>query len=223
MSNQKNEIPFKQIFIGNVTLKSMIYERKEKDLNNNFSNDINKIFVKICNSGSYQTGQRNKLKASDDFLFYFNLCTNNIFYLIVTTSAFAEYDIYRFIDFIHGKEIYTNINLENKLNQKGCDLIEESINEFQKNSSSQLINDINKDILEVKNDMKNNLREVLKSTDDARSLEDQSNNIKLGALEYEQNSKELKKATCWQNFKWTIILCSVIIIVVGIVLIAIFS
>ena len=215
--------PFQQIYIGNVTLKANIYERKEKKFKGDFTTELNKIFQKIANSGTYQIGQRNKLKASDEFNFFFNLCTNNIFYLIVCSKDYAEYEAYRFIDYIHEKEIYSNLNLDNRLNQRGNELMETAISEFSANSSSQIMSDINKDIMEVKSTMKNNLKEVLKSTDDARSLEAQSNNIKLGALEYESNAKELKKETCWQNFKWTLILASIVIIIGLVIFLILFN
>ncbi len=212
------ETGLKNIFMGNITLKSKIKEVSFSK--QNFTNDITKIFNKICSSGSMQIGNRNKLQASNDSFFFFTICSNNIFYLIATDKNFPEHEAFSLVDLLHQKGIFMNVNESNELNSIGEELLNDTLNEYKKKeSSSTIINNINEDIKDIKDVMKNNLKEVLKTTDDARALEVQSNNIKLGALEYQENANELKKATCWQNFKWTIIIGGVLAVVIGVVLI----
>ena len=212
------ETGLKNIFIGNITLKSKIKEVSFSK--QNFTNDITKIFNKICSSGSMQIGNRNKLQASNDSFFFFTICSNNIFYLIATDKNFPEHEAFSLVDLLHQKGIFMNVNESNELNSIGEELLNDTLNEYKKKeSSSTIINNINEDIKDIKDVMKNNLKEVLKTTDDARALEVQSNNIKLGAMEYQDNANELKKETCFQNFKWTIIKGVILAVAIGVVLI----
>ena len=220
MSEKEKETPIRDIFIGNLTAKAKIIEVNYSKII--FSNDIQKIFNKISNSGNFQIGQRNKLLANNDSCFYFTLCSNNIFYLVVTDKNYPEYEAFRFIDFLHEKNIYTNTNEEHSLNDYGTQLLNDSVNEFMNSTSThEIVSAIDNDIKDIKGQMKNNLKEVLKSTDDAKELEMQSSNIKLGAMDYENNSKELKKETCLQNFKWTLILGGAVLILLVLILVPI--
>jgi hypothetical protein len=221
--------PFIQIFIGDMNFSATVLNKcypNNKNYSKDFTTDITKIFNKISKSGSYNVGQRNKLAANKEICFYFNLCTNNIFYLVVTEKDYPEYEAFRFIDFIHEKQIYSNKTSEDnvELSSEGKDLLEKNIVEFNAGSSShQIISSMNDDMKDITSSMQTNLKEVLKSSEDARGLEVQSSNIKFGALEFQDTSNDLKNVTCWQNFKWTIILASIILLAVGIILFIVFK
>ena len=82
---------------------------------------------------------------------------------------------------------------------------------------------MNDDMKDITSSMKTNLKEVLKSSEDARGLEVQSQGIQLGAMEFQNTSNDLKNVTCWQNFKWTIILASIILLAIGIICFILFK
>jgi hypothetical protein len=220
MSSKEN--PIKNIFIGNVTLKQKVAEVSYSKTT--FQNEIMKIFQKISNSGTFQVGMNNKLLANNENCFYFTLCSNNIFYLIVTDKSYPEYEAFRMIDFIHEKNIFTQTNENGELTKEGISNLKNAIEDYNKlDTSGKIISEMNGDIRDIKDTMKNNLKEVLRTTDDAKSLENMSNNIKLGALEYQDNAKELKKVTCIQNWKWTLIIAGIVIILLVVILVPILT
>lgn len=207
----------KDVFIGNVTLKNQIVEINNTKIN--FINDITKIFNKICSSGNFQIGQRSKLLASNDSCFYFTLMSSNIFYLIVTDKNYSEPDAFRVVDLIHDK-LFSLLNEDKEITKDGINQIKQILTDFEnEDTTSKIVASTREDLKDISVSMKNNLKEILRTTDDARDLEVKSNNIKLGALEFENNSNELKKATCWQNFKWTIILSSLAVVLVLVIVI----
>ena len=59
--------------------------------------------------------------------------------------------------------------------------------------------------------MKDNIRTILHSNEKAEELKKQSESIREGGDLFSKNANELKKATCWQNWKLTIIIILIII------------
>lgn len=216
------EIQIKTVFMGNATSKGKIAEVNYTKVN--FTGDISKIFNKICNSGSFQIGQRNKLLANNDSCFYLSLCSNNIFYLIVTDKNYSEYEAFKLIEFLHEKNIYTNLNESGELSKSELENLKNVIDDFEKvDTTGKTINAIDNDIKDIRDSMKSNLKEVLRTSEDARNLEAQSSTIKLDALEYQDNARELKKQTCIQNWKWTIIIIGIVAILLCVILIPILT
>lgn len=207
----------KSLFLGNITTKTKIvdvpYSKKDfKEINN-------KIFNKVTSSQNTQIGHTNKFNADSDSCVYFTLKTSNILYILITDKNYPEYEAFRLVDFLHDKNIYSYLNEHGELSKEGINLLKSNVNDYvSKESSHNTMTAINNDISDIKDTMKSNLREVLRTTDDAKSLEVQSSSIKLEALEYQDNAKELKKVTCIQNWKWTIIICLIVGIVAGILI-----
>ena len=66
--------------------------------------------------------------------------------------------------------------------------------------------------------MKNNIKNMYNNVEDVEKIEQKAIDLKKGAEEYNKSASELKRATCWQNFKWLIILIAVIVLLIIIIL-----
>lgn len=212
-----NTSPIKQIFIGNLTLKSKLANIIITKQPN--SSDMEKVFNKVSSAGNSPTGIRNKLASSNSTFIYYTILSPNIFYLVVVENIYPERQVFNLIEKIHSKEVYRATKQNGELTPDALKCIDFILNEYQDISKVDTIASINQDVDEVKNTMKANVKEILKSTESARELEEKSEKIKLGALEMQENSKELKKETCIQNFKWTLIIGGVIILLALVIII----
>ena len=76
------------------------------------------------------------------------------------------------------------------------------------------IAEIQKDVDEIKVQMKENIKKQVDSMEDVNKLEEKSANLKMQTADYANNANTLKKATWWQNCKLTIIIAVIIIAIV---------
>ena len=53
---------------------------------------------------------------------------------------------------------------------------------------------------------------------DVENMEKKAIELKKGAEQYNKSANELKKVTCWHNFKWIIILVAVVVLLIIIIL-----
>lgn len=212
-----NTSPIKQVFIGNLTMKSKLANIIVVKQPN--SSDMDKVFNKVSSAGNSQIGIRNKLASSNSTFIYYTILSPNIFYLVVVETIYPELQVFSLIEKIHSKELFRAQKPDGELTADALKDVISILNEYQDLSKVDTIASINQDVNEVKSVMKANVKEILKSTESARELEEKSVNIKLGALEMQENSKELKKETCIQNFKWTLIIGGVVILLALVIII----
>jgi hypothetical protein len=218
------ETPIRLVFMGNLSTRSKIAEVSfsSKSPGKTLS-DIEKVFSKICQTGQTQSGIRNKLSSSNGSLIYYSILSPNIFYLANVENTFPEHHVFGLFESIHKKELYIKTNDKGELSNESYNELKEECEKKQNLSKNDIIYSIEKDISEVKTTMHKNLSDVLASTDDARDLQNISNNIKIEAFELENNASELKKQTCWQDCKWTIIAVGGAILLALIILIPILT
>ena len=76
------------------------------------------------------------------------------------------------------------------------------------------IAEIQKDVDEIKVQMKENIKKQVDSMEDVNKLEEKSANLKMQTADYANNANTLKKVTWWQNCKLTIIIAVIIIAIV---------
>lgn len=216
-----SESPIKHIFIGNTNSQGTIANitLSNKSPRTNF-NDCTKIFNKICNTGQTQPGSRNKLLVSNSLLVYYEILSPDVFFLAYVENNFPDYHVYGLFESIHKKQIHTKVSLNGELNSVGETELKEEVSNKQ-SLGNDPINSINKDINDTKVVIKKNVDDLLKSTNDARELENISSNIKVEAQDYQDNANDLKKETFWQNCKWTIIVIGAIVLIALVIVIPI--
>ena len=78
--------------------------------------------------------------------------------------------------------------------------------------------EIQKDIDDVKIEIKNNINKMVDNIEDLDQIEDKSRQLKEESKEYMDNSIKIKNISWWQNVKFRIIALSVLVIVAIIIL-----
>ena len=103
------------------------------------------------------------------------------------------------------------INEETKeLNAKGRQDLKTIIDSYQNN----VINEISKDINDIKLDMKDNIKKMVESIDDTSILEQSAENLRQESKNYRENANELKKLTFCQNFKMWFVLGGIVVLLI---------
>ncbi len=121
------------------------------------------------------------------------------------------------IDEFKKDNIHLLVDEKGEINKLGKQAMKNIIQQFEneKNKISEISGDIN----EIKIEMQNNVKKVMANTEDLQSLDVKANKIKDNANLFKKDATDLKRKTCWQNFKWTIILILVVIALLLIVVI----
>jgi hypothetical protein len=172
-------------------------------------NEVNKVFDKIQKINTYTEGERNRLQISKQLDLYYSIFNKGKIGIIVISKHYPVYKVYQLFDKIQ--------------NEEDISKYKEILDYHQDIAKVDTIVSINTDLKEIEGDLKTNIKKVLNSTDNARELQERSERIKDTALDFSKNAIELKKVTCWQNFKWWIIGITVFSILVSVILIPILS
>ena len=203
----------KYIFVGNSQKCNEIgsYPNKASDV---WVKDTTQIFDKYSKStigSKYE--QRNRVVGQDGN-YYFTITPNDVFYLVLASSDYPERHVFELIEEIQKENVPLLVDGEGKLNKVGKQSLKTLVENYENPSSK--IQNINKDMDDLKIEMKDNVRKVMSNVEDATALDQKAIKIKENANIYKKDAADLKRLTCWQNCKWTIILT---ILVVGILLV----
>ena len=210
---------FKYVFIGNPTTIVPIGAYPDKDISKSIITDANNIFERYCKSQSKSIDIRSRVQGKEG-IYYFTINSQNVFYLIVVDSSINERDVFGLIDDIQKENIPLLIDTQtNKLNLVGRQQLKTIIENYSNNlGGSNKITQINIELKETRELMKDNIKDLTKNLDSVQDLEKQSEKIKESAGDFNKNAVALRKVTCWQNCKWWIILILVIILLLVIIL-----
>ena len=104
-----------------------------------------------------------------------------------------------------------------KLNKDGREQLKTLVEDFMRNNTDK-IQDIQSQVDEVKDTMKNNIKEIYNNVEDLDKIEQKAIELKKGAEEYNYSAVKLKRATWWQNCKWIIILVAVVVLLIIIII-----
>ena len=120
---------------------------------------------------------------------------------------------------IRRNNILSMINEETKeLNPKGRQSLKMIIEKYQEKEKLKKFEEIQKDIDDVKIEIKNNINKMVDNIEDLDQIEDKSRQLKEESKEYMDNSIKIKNISWWQNVKFRIIALSVLVIVAIIIL-----
>ena len=200
--------PIKFLLIGDITTGKKITEfstttNKKKD-------EIDKIFTKICKTSQGKFEERNKITSKTQN-YYFITYKPGTIYLVLVNNTYPERLVFELIDKINQEKIPTMINEETKeLNAKGRQDLKTIIDSYQNN----VINEISKDINDIKLDMKDNIKKMVESIDDTSILEQSAENLRQESKNYRENANELKKLTFCQNFKMWFALGGIVVLLI---------
>ena len=200
--------PIKFLLIGDISTGKKITEFSTKI--NKKKDEIDKIFTKICKTSAGKYEERNKITSKTEN-YYFITLKPGIVFLALVSNTYPERLVFELIDKINQEKIPTMINEETKeLNAKGRQDLKIIIDSYQNN----VINEISKDINDIKLDMKDNIKKMVESIDDTSILEQSAENLRQESKNYRENANELKKLTFCQNFKMWFALGGIVVLLI---------
>lgn len=200
--------PIKFLLIGDISTGKKITEFSTKI--NKKKDEIDKIFTKICKTSAGKYEERNKITSKTEN-YYFITLKPGIVFLALVSNTYPERLVFELIDKINQEKIPTMINEETKeLNAKGRQDLKTIIDSYQNN----VINEISKDINDIKLDMKDNIKKMVESIDDTSILEQSAENLRQESKNYRENANELKKLTYCQNFKMWFALGGIVVLLI---------
>jgi len=203
----------KYIFIGNLNSKKEIVDYPP-NVNKNIVDDSKSIFDKFTKQKSYKYDERIKIVSSFG-VFHFTIYASNTFYLILANPNYAEKDVYELINDFHDKEIFRLVNEKGEISTQGKSQFN-SILEKKKNSAMDrtkaALEDVN---IEIRKGINNAMRNV----EDVQELEEKAKNIENAANIMLDQAHKLSWCSWLQNFKWTLIIVSIVIAVLIVIIV----
>ena len=206
------------ILIGNPDDCEEIGHYPERGAPKPIAKEAFQIFKKLSESGIKTKDLRNKVDNRGKGNYFFTINSSNIFYLIFGDNNLKEREAFELIDILQQENIPSLIDSKTgKLNLEGRKQLKSLVEEFQNNKCNK-IQGIQNDVEQVKDTMKNNIKNMYQNVENVENMEKKAIELKKGAEEYNNSAVKLKRATCWSNFKWLIILIAVIVLLIIIII-----
>lgn len=211
MNNQK--INLKYVLLGNVSNSQVVSEIVVvKDPQT--QTEAKQIFEKLSKVGEKKIDAQNKIQGNKGN-YFFTISSTNVFFLVLADSNYPPRFVYEMIDHINKDHIPLMVNDKGELNASGKQLLKGYVDKYQDLKGVSKIADVQGDVDEIKLEMQDNIRKMVKNVDDVNELGNKSNKIKDNAALFKNNATELKRTTWWQNCKLTII---IVVLVIGVTL-----
>ena len=215
-----DKMPIKYVLIGDSTTLKIITEFSTGNPTQKTKKEINRIFNKLAKLPNKKYDERNKITAKDENYYFMNVKPDLLF-IVLANSQYPERYVFELISKIVEENIPTMVNDETReLNPSGRQALKELVNKYQDIKNISKIAEIQKDVDELKVDMKKNITKMVESVDDVKDLQNKSEQLKLETQDYKDNSVTLRKLTWWQNAKLWIIIIGVVLILVLIIVLA---
>ena len=204
----------KYVFVGNSQNLKEIGDFPSKS-SESWVKESRTIFNTYCKSPmNTKYEERNKVVGTDGN-YYFTITPSNTFYLVLTMTDYPQRQAFALIDEMAKENIHLLVDDKGELSKIGKQSLKNLIDNYQNESK---LGSVQKDMDDIKIEMNNNVKKIVNNLEDAEELKKKSEKIKDNSKEFAKKSGELKRLTCWQNCKWTIILT---LLVIGILLIII--
>ena len=206
--------PIKYLLIGDSETGKQITEYSNSGCSSQAKKIGNQIFQKVVKSPTKKLDERNKIVSKGE-IFYFILTQTNVTFSVLVEEKYPERLVFQMIENIKEENIPLMVNDETKeLNPQGRQAIKQLVEKYQDQNNFNKIAEIQKDVDEIKVQMKENIKKQVDSMEDVNKLEEKSANLKMQTADYANNANTLKKVTWWQNCKLTIIIAVIIIAIV---------
>ena len=220
MSDDKT--PIKYVIIGDSGTTKIIAEFSSGNVESNIKKEINRIFNKLTKSQFKKYDERNKITSKENN-YYFIHIKPSLLFIVLANNQYPERHVFELISKIVEENIPTMINDETQeLNPTGRQALKDLVDKYQDIKNISKIAEIQKDVDELKVDMKKNINKMVESVENVNDLQNKSEQLKLESEDYKKTSVEIRKLTWWQNCKlWVIIIGIVLLLVLIIVLIVV--
>ena len=213
----------KYFLIGDLDSNKPITEYSTKAIDSTEKKNASQIFKKLSRVQERKNEERNIISGNGN-KYYFITYNPNILFLAYVDEEYPERFVFQMFDEVKNEGILSMINdSTQELDPKGRQKLKEVIEKYQDKDKLDRIGAIQNDVNEVKVEVKKNIDKMVENVEDVQKLEEKSNLLKDASKDYEKNSEELKRITCWQNFKLWIILIIIVLLLVGFILFLIFK
>jgi hypothetical protein len=209
--------PIKYVFIGNLNSKKIMCQETVTHFQTT-EKDATQLFQRMSLLKDFKFNEHSKVPNKNGN-YYFTTLLPNKFYLVLADSNISETVVFEMMEEIHKSSIIDNVDESGVIRVDGVRYLQNIISKYQ--NKKTLIKDINNDINDIKIEMRNNVKAVVDNHDNLEGLQKQSEDIKHGSDLFKDNSNDLKKAACWQNWKLTIIITLVVLGIIAIIIIAV--
>jgi hypothetical protein len=207
----------KYIFIGDSKTLKKVGDYPPSNIKEEWKKDIVPIFERYCQSTvDKRPHERSRIVGSDGN-YYFTLSPQGIFYLVLADSSFPERHVFELIEQVQRENVTLMLDNKGELSKIGTNSLKILFDRYE-NQNSNKVAQVQADINDVKIEMKTNIQKVIQNVENTKQMETQAIRIKDNAAIFKQEANALKKETCCQNCKWTIIIT---VIVIGILLVII--
>jgi len=204
----------KYIFIGDINKKVEVVDYPP-NVNKQIAIDCRSIFDRLLKQKSQAYDERFKIVSSFG-VFHFTIYPSNTLYLVLAVPNYPEKDVFDLINEFHDKEIYMNVNEKGEITTKGKSKFNDIISRKRTTSSAMERTKVALD--DVKIEMRKGINNAMRNIEDVQELEVKAQDIARGAEMMKDAAKKLSCCAWLRNFKWTIIIVS---IVIGVLLIII--
>ena len=217
-----NIIFIKYFLIGDINTNKTITEFSTNMIGSKEKKNATQIFKRICKSDERRFEERNIINAKDN-KYYFSLFQPNIVFIVYADDKYPDRLIFTMFEEIRKEKILSMINEETKeLNPNGRQSLKQIIEKYQDIEKIDKIYSIQKDINDVKIEVKENLNKMAENVESIENLEEKANELSNMTIEYTNSIDEIRKINLWQTFKLWMPLFFVIIILFIIILCIIF-
>ena len=217
-SSKSNKTYIKYFLIGDIESSRIITEYSTNLISPKEKKNASQIFKRLCKSKERRYEENNIITAKEN-KYYFSIFQPGISFITYALDSYPQSLIFEMFEDIRRNNILSMINEETKeLNPKGRQNLKMIIEKYQEKEKLKKFEEIQKDIDDVKIEIKNNINKMVDNIEDLDQIEDKSRQLKEESKEYMDNSIKIKNISWWQNVKFRIIALSVLVIVAIIIL-----
>jgi len=208
-----SSVSFKYIFIGNLNSKKQIIDYPS-NVNESIVNNCSKIFDGYCNNKIYLYDERTRINSNQG-TYYFTILASNIFYCALVDNTYPERNVFNLIDELEKNMIYKKINENGEISLEGRNQFNKILAMIKTTSALERAQE---SVNELKPQLRKEIMKVIGNNSELTELDIKADKIVKAAEDMKEGSKKLKFCAWLRNFKWTLIIIS---IVIGVLLIII--
>ena len=214
IEQKEKKIYIKYFLIGDIDTSKIITEYSTNLISSKEKKNASQIFNRLCKSSERRYDENNIITAKEN-KYYFSLFQPSTVFITYAIDTYPQSLIFELFEEIKNKNILSMINEETKeLNPNGRQDLKQMIEKYQENEKLKRIEEINKNIDEVKIEVKKNINKMIESVGDVEELGEKSQELCEESKEYMQNIEYDKKITWWQSAKFRIIILTFFVFVV---------
>ena len=214
-----DQIYIKYFIIGDLDTNKAITEYSTNSFSSTDKKTANQIFKKICKTEDRRYEERNIISAKEN-KYYFISYQPNIVFIAFVDSSYPDRLVFQMFDEIRIENVLSNINDSTKeLDPNGRQKLKDIIEKYQEKDKVNKIGALEKEVNELKFDIKKNIDKMVENVEDVEKLQVKSQELKESSQDYKNNAVEIRKITWWQNFKLWIIIIAIILVIIIILII----